>query len=82
MDTRSCGSFEGSEFRWQDLLQHLEDVGADTRSCGSFQGLKFRWQDLLQHLEDVGMATDFVEAASDYGAGCRTCYSTWRKLRW
>ena len=28
----------GVEFRWPDLLQHLEEVGAETRSCGSFQG--------------------------------------------
>ena len=47
----------GVEFRWHDLLQHLEEVGAKTRSCGSFQGLKFGWQDSLQHPEEVGMAT-------------------------
>ena len=28
----------GLECRWQDLLQHLEEVGVETRSCGSFQG--------------------------------------------
>ena len=48
-----------SEFRWQDLLQHLEKVGGETRSCGSFQALKFRGHDLLQNLEEVGMATRF-----------------------
>ena len=78
--TWSFLGFQGSECMWQDLLQHLEEVGVETRSSGSFQGLSTGGRTCCNTWRKLRRRLGLVEAFRGQSSGGRICYKTWMKL--